>query len=57
MKIFINSGKQIWIASIMLNGKSIHLGCYKDEVDAAKAYNKAVIDYWDGNGYLNNIDI
>lgn len=52
-----HSGKQIWIASIMLNGKSIHLGCYKDEVDAAKAYNKAVIDYWDGNGYLNNIDI
>lgn len=41
----------------MLNGKSIHLGCYKDEVDAAKAYKKAVIDYWDGNGYLNNIDI
>ncbi|MGW7813699.1 AP2 domain-containing protein [Staphylococcus xylosus] len=56
-KYITNAGKQIWIASIMIKGKSIHLGCFNDEVEAAKSYNKAVIEFWNGNGYLNNVDI
>lgn len=36
------SGK--WLAHIMINGKSIHLGYFVDEIDAAKAYDaKAIV--------------
>lgn len=33
-----------WIAHIKINSKYKHLGVFKDEVEAAKAYNKAVFD-------------
>lgn len=56
-KYTTHTGKKVWIASIMIKGKSIHLGCFNDEVEAAKSYNKAVIEFWNGNGYLNNVDI
>ena len=32
------SNKTDWRANIYLNGRKIHLGCFKLEVDAAKAY-------------------
>jgi hypothetical protein len=32
-------------ACIRFNGKQIFLGRYKDEIDAAKAYNEAAIKY------------
>lgn len=44
-----------WIASIKVDGNSKYLGSYKSEDEAAIAYNNAVIEYWDGNGYLNKI--
>ena len=47
------SGK--WCATIAVDGKNKSLGRYLNKDDAAKAYNQAVLDYWDGNGYLNVI--
>lgn len=44
-----------WYSSITIDGKSVYLGRFENEDEAAKAYNQAVIDYWDGNGYLNKI--
>ncbi|EIQ0342065.1 TPA: hypothetical protein ACJHHW_002053 [Staphylococcus pseudintermedius] len=44
------------VASISVKGEKIHLGRYKDEIECAKAYNSTVIRYWNGNGYLNEIN-
>ena len=32
------------------------LGRYETEEQAAIAYNYAVVEFWDGNGYLNDIE-
>ena len=44
-----------WRANINLNGESKFLGRYLNEDEAAKAYNQAVLEYWDGEGYMNVI--
>lgn len=44
-----------WCAAIIVDGKNKNLGRYLNKDDAARAYNQAVLDYWDGNGYLNVI--
>ena len=44
-----------WRANINLNGASKFLGRYLNEDEAAKAYNQAVLEYWDGEGYVNKI--
>ena len=36
-----DKNRKKWIVLIMVNQKSIHLGRYKDEVEAAKAYDEA----------------
>ncbi|MCD9074488.1 AP2 domain-containing protein [Staphylococcus epidermidis] len=45
-----------YISSIKLEDKSKHLGCFISEKEAARAYNEAVFKYWNGNGYINDID-
>lgn len=45
-----------WVASICVKGKNIFLGRFSEEKDCAIAYNKAVKKYWNGKGYLNDID-
>lgn len=45
-----------WIAQIAFQGNSIYLGRYKSEIEAAEAYNEAVYKYWNGNGYLNELN-
>jgi len=47
------SGK--WQAHITHNYKSIYLGCYEDEITAAKVYNEAAIKYKGDKAKLNAI--
>lgn len=44
-----------WRASIMINYKHIHLGFHKNEIDAAKAYNKAALENFGKYARLNII--
>lgn len=50
-----NKRTKKWKAQISVEGKSKNLGSYSNEDDAARVYNQAVLDYWDGNGYMNAI--
>jgi hypothetical protein len=43
-------------AWIMKNKKSIYLGSFKTEIEAAVAYNKAAFDAWGDFAMLNKID-
>lgn len=45
-----------WQARIKLNGKSIYLGMFRDELDAAKAYNAAKDKYYGEYAGPNEID-
>lgn len=44
-----------WTANITIEGKHKRLGVFKTEELAAKAYNKAVDEFWDGEGFKNII--
>lgn len=44
-----------WTANIHVEGKIKSLGSFLEEDDAAKAYNQAVLEYWNGEGYINKI--
>ena len=50
-----NKKSNKWRSNIQLGNKNKHLGYFANEDDAAKAYNQAVLDYWDGNGFMNII--
>jgi len=43
-----------WIARIMFN-KAVYLGSFKNEIDAAEAYNQAALKYFGEFANLNNI--
>ena len=45
-----------WISRIKLLGKHIWIGRFKDEVDAAKAYNKKASELHGEFAYLNEVD-
>jgi hypothetical protein len=51
---FISSIKR-WRASIKVNGKSISLGAFQSEVDAALAYNQAAKDHFGDMAYQNPV--
>lgn len=44
-----------WEASIKTNGKRIYLGCFKNILDAARAYNEAALKYHGEFARLNPI--
>lgn len=50
-----NKKNQKWYASIRINTKLIHLGCFEVETEAALAYNKAAIKYFGEFANLNII--
>ncbi|TDL94378.1 AP2 domain-containing protein [Macrococcus carouselicus] len=49
-------GSKKYRAEISVSGKRIFLGRYETEEQAALVYNYAVVEFWDGNGYLNDIE-
>ena len=55
--VCFNKKTQKWQASITYNKKTIYLGQFLKETDAAKAYNKAAIVYFNEFAILNKIEI
>jgi len=45
-----------WVANITIGGKRIHLGYFKEEEDAAKAYNTSALYYYEEFANLNMVE-
>lgn len=45
--------ERCWIAAIRVDGKLHHLGCFHDEVEAARAYDAAARETWGTFAWLN----
>jgi hypothetical protein len=46
-----------WRATIRVNGKSMELGCFVTEIEAAKAYNEAATKYHGEFANINNLEV
>lgn len=53
--VWWDNARKRWAASLRLNGKTIHLGRYDDEVEAALAYNSAAIKNFGKYSNLNAV--
>ena len=50
-----HSRRKIWEAYIAKDKKKIHLGCFNDETEAARAYNQKAIELFGEFANLNNL--
>jgi len=44
-----------WRAQIKVKGRDIHLGLFSNEIDAARAYDKAALRYYGPNASINGV--
>jgi len=54
--VYWNKNANKWIARISINKKNIHLGCFNNEIDAAKAYNQYAIENVGEFALLNEVN-
>ncbi len=54
--IFYKHGR-LWAAQIKVNKKQIYIGCFKNKLEAAKAYNIAALKYHGEFAYLNSFPL
>jgi hypothetical protein len=52
-----NTTSKIWKVQIKMDGKSVHLGYFEDQKEAAKVYDKAAKEYYGEFARLNFPDI
>jgi len=53
--VYFRKSKCDWVSTIKVNGKIKYIGLFKTEIDAAKAFNAAVIKYRPEGSPLNKI--
>lgn len=53
--VSLHSGKKHWQVKIKKDGEEFYLGIYKNEIDAAKAYNEKAIELYGDHANLNVI--
>lgn len=51
--VYLHSQNFNWNARIRANGKRLHLGCFSSEIEAAKAYDIAALQFHGEFAYLN----
>ena len=54
--VYFGKTQKKWISQISINGKNKHLGCFDNEIDAAKQYNIFAKEYYGEFARLNFLD-
>jgi hypothetical protein len=54
--VYWDKVREKWFARVIINNERLHLGRYEYEIDAARAYNKKVIELFGEDAYVNQVD-
>ena len=52
--VYLHKKNRNWVAKIVIGGKQKHLGCFTDEKEAARAYDKSAEEHFGEYALLNN---